>query len=92
MRRDPGRLMIVVYHGRRGMETLEETLCGRVDEVIRSHKSLLLSTTGPVAAIGELVTRSEGLEEALREIAREVQKLAASPKGGAPTRNLERVS
>ena len=68
------------------METLDETLCERVDEVIRSHKNLLLSTTGPVAAIGELVRRSEGLEEALREIALEVQKLATSQKGGAPTR------
>jgi hypothetical protein len=74
------------------METLDETLCGRVDEVIRSHKSLLLSTTGTRAAIGELATRCEGLEKALREIALEVQKLAASQKGGAPTRNLERVS
>ena len=59
------------------MEGLDETLCARVDAVIRAHKSQLLSTTGPQAAIGELVTRSEGLEKALREIALEVQKLAA---------------
>jgi hypothetical protein len=68
------------------METLDETLCERVDDAIRSHKSLLLSTTGPVAAIGELVRRIEGLEEALREIALEVQKLAISQQGEAPTR------
>jgi predicted sugar kinase len=74
------------------METLEETLCERVDEAIESHKGLLLSTTGPVAAIGELVTRVEGLEEAIREIALEVQRLADSQKGGAPTRDLERVT
>jgi hypothetical protein len=60
------------------METLDETLCERVDEAIQSHKGLLLSTSGPVSAIGELLTRSEGLEEAIREIAREVERLAAS--------------
>lgn len=58
------------------METLDETLCERVDDAIRSHKSLLLSTTGPMAAIEELVRRNEGLEAALREIALEVQRLA----------------
>ncbi len=74
------------------MQTLDETLCGRVDEVIRSHKSLLLSTTGTTDAIGELVRRSEGLEQALREIALEVQKLAASQKGGAPTESRLRLN
>ncbi len=82
---DSGRLMICcLTTGRRDMETLEQTLSERVDEVIRSHKGQLQSTTGPVSAIGELVNRGEGLEEALREIALEVQKLAASQKGGAP--------
>jgi hypothetical protein len=40
-----------------------------------------LSTMGPVGALEELVARSEGLEQAIREIALEVQKLAASQKG-----------
>ena len=62
------------------METLDGTLCERVDEAIESHKGPLLSTSGSVAAIGELVTRIEGLEEAIREIALEVEKLAASQK------------
>jgi len=76
------------------METLDGTLCERVDELIRSHKGRqpLLSTTGAQVAIGELIARSEGLEKAIREVALEVQKLAASQKGGAPTRNLERAT
>jgi hypothetical protein len=60
----------------------DETLCARVDELIRSHKrEPLLSTTGSRAFIAELAARSEGLEEAIREIALEVQKVAASQKG-----------
>ena len=74
------------------METLDETLCGRVDAVIRSHKSRLLSTTGPQAAIGKLVTRCEGLEKALREIALEVQKLAASQNAVSAERDKNAVS
>ena len=65
-----------------GENLLDETLCERVDELIRSHKCKpLLSTTGSRAYIEELAARSEGLEEAIREIAREVQDIAASPKG-----------
>jgi hypothetical protein len=60
------------------METRDETLCERVDAAIRSHKGPLLSTMGPVGAIEELVTRTEGLEQAIRAVALEVQKLAAS--------------
>lgn len=61
---------------------LDETLCARVDELIRSHKRVpLLSTTGSRALIEELAARSEGFEKAIREIALEVQKVAASQKG-----------
>lgn len=61
------------------MEVLDETLYARVDDLIRSHQRLqLLSTTGSRRSIAELVARSEGHDEALREIALEVQKLAAS--------------
>ena len=71
--------MIVVSTKGGGMKTLDQTLCERVDELIRSHKGeQLLSTTGSQAAIAELTARSEGLEKAIREIALEVQKLAAS--------------
>lgn len=60
------------------MEVLDETLYARVDELIRSHKrQQLLSTSGSRVSIAELAARSEGHEKALREIALEVQKLAA---------------
>jgi hypothetical protein len=62
------------------MSTVYATLYERVDELIRSHKSehAVLSTAGTQVAIAELVARSEGLEQALREIALEVQQLAAA--------------
>lgn len=61
------------------MEALEETLYARVDELIRSHRrEELLSTTGSRLLIEELAARSEGHELALREIALEVQRLAAA--------------
>lgn len=60
------------------MEVLDETLYARVDDLIRSHKrQQLLSTSGSRVSIAELAARSEGHEKALREIALEVQKLAA---------------
>ncbi len=63
------------------MEALDETLDARVDELIRSHKrQQLLSTTGSRVSIAELAARSEGHEKALREIALEVQRLAAWQK------------
>ena len=63
------------------MEVLDETLCARVDDLIRSHqRQQLLSTTGSRLSIAELAARSEGHEKALREIALEVQKLSASQK------------
>ena len=59
------------------METLNETLYARVDELISSHKrEELRSTTGSRVLISELAARSEGLEKAIREIALEVQRLA----------------
>ncbi len=62
------------------METsaLDETLYGRVDELISSHKvEELRSTTGSRVLIAELAVRSEGLEKAIREIALEEEKLSA---------------
>lgn len=60
------------------MEVLDESLCARVDDLIRSHQhQQLLSTTGSRLSIEELAARSAGHDEALREIALEVQKLAA---------------
>ena len=64
-----------------GSETLEATLYARVDELIRSHKGRqLLSTTGSRGSIEELAARVEGLEQAIREIARDVQKVAAAQR------------
>ena len=61
------------------METLEGTLYQRVDELIRSHEGeKLLSVTASRVAIDELAARTAGLEKAVREIALEVEKLAAS--------------
>ena len=70
------------------METVYETLYERVDELIRSHKGQhpVLSTAATQVVIAELVARSEGLEQAIREIALEVQRLAASQQEAAPTR------
>ena len=61
------------------MQTLSDTLTQRVDDLIESHRNTkLLSTTGTRAALEELVERSEGLEQAVRELALEVQRLSAS--------------
>ena len=59
------------------METLEQTLYVRVEELISSHKSEeFRSTTGSRTLITELAARNAGLEKAIREIALEVQRLA----------------
>lgn len=75
-----------------GENLLNETLCERVDELLRTHKrEPLLSTTGSRAFIAELAARSDGLEEAIREIALEVQEVAASQKGiSGPSKSWER--
>jgi hypothetical protein len=62
------------------VDSLDATLGDRVDEVIRAHQKPILSTTGNQDAIEELVRRLVGLEMAVREIAIEVQRLAASQK------------
>ena len=64
------------------MESVEDTLYERVDELVESHKGQepLLSTMGTQALVEELVSRTHGLEQAVREIAREVEKLAALQK------------
>jgi predicted sugar kinase len=64
------------------MGTTAESLCERVDELIRAHKrEPLLSTTGTRAAIGELMSRIVGLEEAMHEIALEIQRREDSEEG-----------
>lgn len=55
------------------------TLCEQVDELIGPYEGRpLLSTAGTRATIAELAARTQGLEQAIREIALEVQNLARS--------------
>jgi hypothetical protein len=67
----------------RPMETLTETLMERVAELLPARNAPpewgnpLLSTTPTPIAIRELAVRTEALENAVREIALEVQKLSA---------------
>ena len=64
------------------MGSTAESLCERVDELVQSHKrEPLLSTTGTRAAIGELMSRIVGLEEAIHEIALEIQRREDSEEG-----------
>jgi len=64
------------------MGTTADSLYERVGELIRSHKrEPLLSTTGTRAAVGELMSRIVGLEEAINEIALEIQRREDSDAG-----------
>jgi hypothetical protein len=62
------------------MEGVCETLAERVEVLIAAHKNPLLTTSGTHGAITEILERIEGLENALREIALEVQEIAAAKK------------
>jgi hypothetical protein len=57
---------------------MTDTLLERVDRLVDANKAPLLSTTPTSVAVGELAARVAALEEALREIALEVQNLSAS--------------
>jgi hypothetical protein len=65
------------------METLTNTLIERVDELVHARNAPpewgnpLLSTTPTSLAVRELAVRTEALENAVREIALEVQRLSA---------------
>ena len=63
------------------MDSMTDTLLERVDKLVETSKAPLLSTTPTSVAVWELAARVAALEEALREIALEVQKLSA----GAPS-------
>lgn len=67
------------------IDTQYQTLSDRVDNLIHSHKDVqpLLATTTTHATIRELIARSQGLEEAVREIAREVEELVAADERDA---------
>ena len=57
-------------------ESLTDTLIERVDKLVQAGKGPLLTTTPTTFAIGELAARIEALDNALREIALEVEKLS----------------
>jgi predicted sugar kinase len=65
------------------METLTNTLIERVEELVHARNAPpewgnpLLSTTPTSLAVRELAVRTEALENAVREIALEVQRLSA---------------
>jgi hypothetical protein len=59
------------------LETFTDTLIERVDKLVRASKRPLLSTTPDSIAVRELAAQVEALENAVREIALEVQKLSA---------------
>jgi hypothetical protein len=59
---------------------MTETLLERVDKLVEGNKAPLLSTTPTSVAVWELAARIGALEEALREIALEVQKLSAASR------------
>jgi uncharacterized metal-binding protein len=61
------------------MDDLETSLTNRVAALLDAHRSReLLSTTGVHGTIEELVQRTRGIEQALSEIAAQVEKLTAS--------------
>jgi hypothetical protein len=59
------------------LEALTDTLIERVDELVKASKRPLLSTTPDSVAVRELAAQVNALENAVREIALEVQKLSA---------------
>ena len=66
------------------MDTLDEALRVRIDELAGSHKGRrpILSTTGTQVAIAELIARNDRLERAVGELSLEIEALAASRTGG----------
>jgi hypothetical protein len=62
--------------GKQLEQSLTGTLTERVDKLVHAGRQPLLSTTSTTVAMGELAARLEALENAVQEIAREVQKLA----------------
>jgi hypothetical protein len=66
------------------METLDEALRVRIDELAGSDKGRrpILSTTGTQVAIAELIARCDRLERIVGELSLEIEALTASHRGG----------
>ena len=65
------------------METLDEALRARIDELAGSDevRQPILSTTGTQVAIAELIARNDRLERVVGELSLEIEALAASQRG-----------
>ena len=60
------------------MAPLEDTLTQRVEDLIGSyHHEKILTTTGTRTMACELVARNHALEQVVRELALELERLAA---------------
>ena len=69
----------VLVEGRPRVQSFERSLQERVRELLSSHKNReLRSTTGVQATVDELALRIHGLEQAVAELASEVDGLSRS--------------
>ena len=60
------------------MESLSDSLPGRVEQMIQAYRGCeLRPETGTRAAVEELVARNEALEEIVRQLASELERVAA---------------
>ena len=60
------------------MESLSDTLTGRVDQMIEAYRGRKIGPeTGTCAAVEELHARNEALEEIVRALAVELERLTA---------------
>ena len=66
------RAVVVLLKDSLGVE-FELTLSQRIDELVRPYGGRTHSTAGTQAAIGRLEDRTLALEQAIREIARELE-------------------
>ena len=60
------------------MEALTDTLAGRVEQMLKAYRGNEIgSETGTRACVEELIGRSEALEEIVRQLAAELERLGA---------------
>jgi len=78
---------LALRHERSGVvNTLADTLIERVDKLVHANRPRAgwgnpkLSTTPTSVAIAALAAQIEALEEAVREIAHEVERLSTPPR------------
>ena len=76
------------------MDTLDEALRARIDELTGSDKGRqpLLSTTGTQVAIAELIARNDRLERVVGELSLEIEALAALQRAGTAAHSASAVA